>query len=146
MKISGEQRNAASAYWTQILTGEVNPRALVASKRGLPSFMAVVEHIGKKDALEKLDAENPCWPATFMMALDRLLEDADESLILKLEYQPEGILKEAADEARLPSGIFPSGRLTMAFDDKGNIIVGEELINADSFLSEQVARMSISPK
>ena len=144
MKITGEQRNAASAYWTQILTGELNPRALVASKQGLPPFMAMMENMSRKSAFERLEVENPNWPLKFMMTLDGLLGEADDSLVLRLDYQPQGILKIAADEAGLPSGLFPSGKLTMAFDNKGNIIVGGEEINADSFISDTAKKIASS--
>lgn len=146
MKITGEQRNAASLYWTQILTGELNPRALVASKQGLPPFMAAMESMHRRGYLEGLEAKNPMWSLTFMNSLDSLLIDADDDLCLRLEYHPEGLLKQAAEMAEIPSGLFPTGKLSMTFDNKGNIIVGGEEINADSFLSEAAAGMASSLK
>lgn len=136
MKISGEQRNAASLYWTQILTGELNPRPLIASKQSLPPFMANMEAVHRKGYLTKLQTENPLWARKFMHALDSLLVDADSSLCLRLEYHPEGFLKQAAKDAGIPEGLFPSGKLSMYFDNQNNLIVGDETINADDFIKD----------
>lgn len=134
MKIMDTQRNAASLYWTRILTGELNPKPLIASKQGLPPFMETMEAMHRKGYLAKLEIENPLWPMRFQNALDSLLVDAEETLCLRLEYHPEGLLKQAAKEADVPEGLFPTGKLSMYFDDKNNIIVGDEKINADDFI------------
>lgn len=146
MKITGEQRNAASLYWTQILTGEINSRALAASKQGLPPFMASMEAMHRRGYMEKLEETNPTWPLKFMNNLDSLLVDAEDSLCLRLEYHPEGFLKQAAEMSEIPEGLFPTGKLSMTFDDKGSIIVGGETINAESFISEAAQKMTSSLK
>ena len=136
MKITGEQRNAASLYWTQILTGEVVPKALKASKEGLPPIMGFLESTNRKIALGQLQKTNPMWPMTFMSNLDSLLVDADDTFCLKLEYHPVDLLKKAAEMTGIPDTLFPSGKLSMTFDNKGNIIVGGEIINAHSCIEE----------
>jgi hypothetical protein len=143
MKITGEQRNAASLYWTQVLTGELKPKSLLASKQGLPSFMATMELMHRKGYLEKLESENPMWPMTFMNKLDALLEDADVSLVLRHEYHPEGLLKQAAEEAGVPEGLFPTGKLSMYFDEENHLIVGDEKIDAASFIENAAKQMTL---
>ncbi|CEG59185.1 MULTISPECIES: hypothetical protein [Legionella] len=142
MKITGEQRNAASLYWNQILTGELNPKALIASKSGLPSFMASMEAMDRRGYLEKLETENPTWSLKFMNILDSLLIDAEDTLCLRLEDHPEGLLKQAANEAGIPEGLFPSGKLSMTFDNENHIIAGNEKIDADDFIKDAAQKMT----
>lgn len=142
MKITGEQRNAASLYWTQLLTGEINPQALIDSKKGLPPFMAVMEATNRSNYLKGLEQQNPRWALDFMHRLDELLVDADSNLYLRLEYQPEGLLKQAANLAGISEGLFPTGKLSMTFDHQGNMIVGGETIDADSFIRNAAAKMA----
>jgi len=142
MKITGEQRNAASLYWTQILTGELTPKALIASKQGLPPFMASMEAMHRRGYLEKLKTENPTWSLKFMNSLDSLLIDAEDTLSLRLEYHPEGLLKQAANEAGIPEGLFPSGKLSMTFDNENHIIAGNEKIDADDFIKNAAQKMT----
>jgi len=120
--ITGKQRNAASLYWTQILTGEVNPRALIESKRGLPPFMAAMEVMHRQGYLQGLEETNPIWPLQFMNTLDSLLNELDEYSSLRLDYHPQGPLKEAAAKCGIPEGLFPTGKLTMRFDNSNNIM------------------------
>ncbi len=134
MKICEDQRNAASLYWTQVLTRELNPQALIASKKGLPSFMASMEAVNRMVFLQKLDTENPIWPTTFLMILNELLRDSDVSTILRLEYKPKGILLDAAKKAGISEALFPCGKLLMTFDTEGHIIVDGEIIDAKNFL------------
>jgi hypothetical protein len=144
MKITDEQRNAASLYWTQILTGELNPKALVDSKQGLPSFMASMEAMNRRGYMQTLEIENPTWPLKFMNILDSLLIDAEDTLCLRLEYHPEGLLKQAVKEAGVPEGLFPSGKLSMTFDNHNHIIVGTEKIDADNFITNAAKKMTAS--
>lgn len=139
MKITEKQRIAASLYWTQILTGERIPKALIASKQGLPPFMASMGAMHRHGYLEKLEKENPTWSLEFMNELDSLLVDADQSYTLRLEYHPEGFLKDAAQKAGVSEGLFPSVKLIMTFDHDGHIIVGDEKIDSDTFI-KSVAR------
>ncbi|KTD47514.1 hypothetical protein Lqui_2440 [Legionella quinlivanii] len=136
MKITGSQRNAASWYWSQILTGELMPSALLASKKKLTPMMLAMGTINRKSCMEDLAITNPLWNVHFMGALESLLLNADVSVKIELDYQLTGILKEAANKAKLSSALFPMGKLCMSFDDKGNIIVGGETINAADFLKE----------
>jgi len=46
--ITVNQRNAASLYWTQILTGELLPEQLNVTKPSLPSFMGEIENENRK--------------------------------------------------------------------------------------------------
>ena len=96
--------------------------------------MATMDAMHRKGYLEQLEKENPTWPLKFRSALDSLLIDADESLVLRLEYPPEGLLKQAAVKAGIPEGLFPSGKLSMTFDHDDHIIVGNEKIIADAFI------------
>jgi hypothetical protein len=134
MKITAKQRNAASAYWTQIFTGELNARALIASNQEKEPFIAAIESMTREGYLERLNEENPTWPSRFMNNLDSLLIDADDDLCLRLEFVPESLLKRAAEMTGIPKELFPMGILSMTFDNKGNIVIGGEEVNADSFL------------
>lgn len=144
MKISGHQRNAASLYWAKILTGEIDCEALAASKRELPSFLAIKEADNKKAYLQTLNQVNPEWAFRFMNNLDKLLLDADDTLCLRLDYYPRGLLKKAAQMSEISEALFPKGSLTMTFDNKGNIIVGDEVIYAKTFIAEVAHKISAS--
>ncbi len=141
-KINQEQRDAASLYWTQILTGELNPRPLMMSQQGRLPFMAGMATMHRLGYLEKLNAENPDWSLKFMANLDLLLQDADETVELQLEYHPQGLLQQAADRAGIPYGLFPVGKLTMFFDSHGHIIVGDEIIDAEQFIHRSTQSMT----
>jgi hypothetical protein len=144
MKITDEQRNAAALYWTQILVGHLNPQALKASKKIVAPFMATIEFVNKENALMRLQQKNSTWAMGFLNSLDSLLVNEDTSLVLKLEYSPQGILKQAAEMAEIPENLFPAGKLSMAFDNKGNLIVEDEVINAHDFLDKNIEEVSIS--
>ncbi|MDR3501414.1 MAG: hypothetical protein P4L79_02425 [Legionella sp.] len=144
MKISDEQRNAAALYWAQILIGHLSPKALVTSTKIVAPFMATIEFVNKKNALTRLNQENPTWAMRFMSSLDSLLVNADTSLILKLEYCPQDLLKQAAEMAEIPEKLFPAGKLSMTFDNKGNLIVEAEVINAYDFLDQNIAEVGVS--
>lgn len=132
--ITPEQCNAASHYWSQILTRELVPEELAASKRALPPFMATMEAMHTKAYFAKLENKDPTWPFKFMLSLESLLKDAKVSLVLELHYHPWGLLKKAAKNADIPEGFFPTGKLKMTFDCDGHIIVGSEKIDAEEFL------------
>ncbi|TAL62692.1 MAG: hypothetical protein EPN84_06085 [Legionella sp.] len=134
MKITDMQRTAASYYWAQILNGEVLPAALAASTQRLPSFMAVQETMNRTRALERLAESNPMWSLGFMNKLDALLRDADVNTNLWFDNEPQGLLLEAAEAAKIPKSLFPIGKLSMTFDDKGNMNVGGEIIDASEFV------------
>ncbi len=144
MKISGEQCNAASLFWTHILLGTLNPKQLVASKQSLSPFISMIEANHRQLFLEKLATENPLWTLKFIDILDSLLKEENDSLVLCLDYRPMGILKQAANEAGIPESLFPSGKLDMAFDNEGHIIVGSEIINADDFIKSFTPKMPAS--
>ncbi|MBA2651439.1 MAG: hypothetical protein H0U73_04120 [Tatlockia sp.] len=141
MKICDEQRNAASLYWTQVLTRELNPQSLIDSTKKLPSFMASMENVNRMVIFQKLETENPLWPTSFLMILDEILRDSDVSTILRLEYKPQGLLKEAAKKAGIPEALFPCGKLLMTFDNEGHIIVDGEKIDANSFMDNATKEM-----
>jgi len=72
-----------------------------------------------------------------MNTLDGLLTEADPySFMLILDYEPQCLLRRAADEAMIPIELFPSGKLMMTFDREGRYIeVGKEKIDAEEFLA-----------
>jgi len=100
----------------------------------------------RKYHIQELDKENPMWQIKFMNTLDSLLNNADVSCILTLRYHPEGILKEAAEQANIPGTLFPMGKLSMRFDHGGHIIVGDEEINAEEFLQSAMQEMAATCK
>ncbi|USQ12999.1 hypothetical protein J2N86_09820 [Legionella lytica] len=144
MKISDEQRNAAALYWTQILIGHLSPKALVTSKKIVAPFMATIEYVKKENTLMSLNQQNPTWARRFMSSLDALLINADTDLVLKLEYCPQDLLKQAAEMAEIPEKLFPSGKLTMTFDTKDNLLVEDEVINAQDFLNQNIEEVRVS--
>lgn len=143
MKITPQQCNAASLYWTQILTDEKKPKALIESKQSLPDLMAVMEQMHRKGYLESLAENNPRWSLHFMNKLDSLLQDAENTTRLGLDNGPDSLLKQAAEEAGVPEGLFPSGKLSMTFDNENHIIVGnDEKIDAKEFLEEEAQKIT----
>lgn len=134
MKLTDAQRTAASYYWAQILNREVSPAPLVASQKRLPSFMATMEAMNRNQSLEKLEAKDANWSLAFMNSLDSLLHNAEIDINLVLEHGPQGLLQQAAAKAGIPDALFPLGKLNMTFDDKGNLNVGGELIDADAYV------------
>ncbi len=76
-----------------------------------------------------------------MNKLSTLLRDKEETIILKLEYKPKDLLKEVAIQVGVPDHLFSAGRMTMKFDDKNNIIIGNKTINAEQFLETQARKM-----
>ena len=104
--------------------------------------MAAMESMHREGYLKGLEEKNPMWSLRFMNSLDSLLVDADDTLSLRLDYHPQGLLKQAAEMAEVPEGLFPTGKLSMYFDNKGNILVGDEVINADQFISKSAEEMS----
>jgi hypothetical protein len=104
--------------------------------------MASMEAMHRRGYLEKLETENPTWSLKFMNILDSLLIDAEDTLCLRLEYHPEGLLKQAANEAGIPEGLFPSGKLSMTFDNENHIIAGNEKIDADDFIKDEAQKMT----
>lgn len=142
MKITAHQRNAASLYWTQILTGEIHCKRLPVSRQELSSFIVAMEVSNKRAYLQILNQVNPDWAFRFMNNLDKLLLDADDTLCLRLHYHPQGFLKQAAQMSEISEILFPKGALSMTFDNKGNIIVGEEVIKAKTFIGEAAQKIS----
>lgn len=144
MKITEEQRNAASLYWTQILTGELNPKALIATKKGFPSFLVPLYEWDRESYLRQLKQTNPTWSEKFMNTLDSLLIDAEDTLCLRLEYYPQGLLKQAAEDAGVREILFPTGKLSMTFDNENHIIAGNEKIDAHDFIENAAHKITAS--
>lgn len=144
MKITAHQRNAASLYWTQILTGEIPCETLAVRRLGPSSFMAEMEANNQRAYLQNRNQINPSSAFRFMNNLDKLLLDADDTLCLRLDYYPRDFLKQAAQMSEISEGLFPRGVLSMTFDNKGNIIVGDEVIHAKTFIGEEALKISAS--
>lgn len=144
MKITSEQRNAASLFWTQILTDEMSSSTLNASKRQEPPvrFIHDMAVRSRNLFLEKITNSDPTWAIRFMNALDDLLIDADITLYLALDYQPQGLLENAATIANIPKHLFPKIKLNMTFDNQGNILVSGQTINAKTFLEDAAKNSS----
>lgn len=146
--ITKEQRNAASFYWTQILTGELKPKNLSSSIENnvFPSLnMFMKEH--KQKILDKLNTDDPSWPMRFMKILDALInKDSEKLFYLYIDYEPCVLLKEAAKQANVPVELFPSGKLSMSFDNDNNIIVEDTKINAKNFIENEAQKMISSVK
>lgn len=44
----------------------------------------------------------------------------------------------------IPEKLFPAGKLSMAFDEQGNLLVGDEVINAQNFLEQNIEEVCSS--
>lgn len=130
MKITRAQSEVASLYWTQVLTREIQPKALVNLRKRLPFFMVHSEQLNRASCLQQLNQTNPGWPMRFMNSLNELLMRAENTICVTLQPFLDGLLKEAAKLADIPEALFPTGRLSMTFDDNDNIMVDEDIIPA----------------
>ena len=138
MKLTLEQRKVAALYWTHILTGQVCPNALVASKKLMSPTSLDRESMIRPMFFKSLKAHSH-WSHKFQSILESLLADADETLCINLEDSP--LLNKAAENSGIPKEVFPVGTLNMTFDKDGHIIVEGKKINIDEFMGRSSQNM-----
>ena len=136
MKLTSVQIDAASIYWTQILTGKHFPNSLRESMSDVTPVFHQFLMPNRQETLTNLKMSNPNWQERFTEALTALLQTDEAPFCLELDYKPEGLLKQAANNADIPETLFPLGKLTMYFSEEGDLIVGTERIDAQEFIEE----------
>lgn len=131
-KVTKNQRDAVTLYWTKVLNNEIPIQDELA--RPMLAYM-------RKTSLNNFTKDNPDWMLKFMNSLDEVLREAmehgDNALTLILDYEPQGLLRKAAEKADIPFTLFPAGKLRTSVDDQDNMIVNGEKISTEKFFQQE---------
>ena len=123
--ITSSQRNAAAAFWRQLLQRD----------RQLPLTEIDKTEPIKEDVFRLTTQKDSGWPKKVADELDTLIFEQRDNLNLKIESDlfPKGILLQAANNSHVPPAVFPN-HISMSFTPDGNLSVNNRQYSATQIL------------